>query len=249
MKLKVLTLNIWRYYEWEKRKEKVIEFLKEQDADIVFLQEVAYDERLKSKLNNQLDEINSQLNYPHMRYGKLMEMREWHGKPIDRDMHYGLGILSKFPIKHSEVVILPHVEKNKKFGFMHIVTEVVNDSRKKNIDIINVHFENTNEGSKEHLKQTLEWCRKREFKPIIAGDFNMKIIEDLRTLAEKDYWISYLIKEYKSFMPTEFSNDKKPVTLDYVICHKEKFKILDVECINNDISDHNPVIAKIEVGK
>jgi len=34
MKLKVLTINLWRYYEWGRRKEKVIKFLKERDADI-----------------------------------------------------------------------------------------------------------------------------------------------------------------------------------------------------------------------
>ena len=34
MKMKVLTANIWRYYEWEKRKEKLIDFLKKENADI-----------------------------------------------------------------------------------------------------------------------------------------------------------------------------------------------------------------------
>jgi len=49
MEFKILTLNVWRYYEWEKRKEKVIKFLKNQNAEIIFLQEAAHDERLINK--------------------------------------------------------------------------------------------------------------------------------------------------------------------------------------------------------
>lgn len=241
--MKILTTNIWRYYEWEKRKKKLIDFIKKENADVVFLQEVAYDERLKDKWDNQIEEINELVKYPSSTFGKLTKMEKWHGEPINWTMFYGFGILSKYPIKHSEVIILPPVEKNKKFGFMHIVIE----AQKEDIDLINVHFENTNKGSREHLKQTLEWCKERKIKPIIAGDFNMKIINDLKRIAETDYEISYLVKPYKSFMPTDFSHDKVPITLDYIIIHKEKFKFISVECINNNISDHNPVVAKIRI--
>ncbi len=243
MEIKILTMNIWKYYDWEVRKEEVINFLKDQNVDIIFLQEVAYDDRLKDKWSNQIEEINEQIKYPYSTFGKLMEMKEWHKKPIDWVMYYGLGILSKYKIKHSEVVILPPVKKDKKFGFMHVIIE----TSKGDINLINVHFENTNAGSKEHLKQTLNWCNERRIKSIIAGDFNMKVIEDLREIAKKDYQISYLIKPYKSFMPTEFSHDKVPITLDYIISYKEKFEMYGIECINNDISDHNPVIAKIKL--
>ena len=170
-------------------------------------------------------------------------MKKWHDKLIDWIMFYGFGNLSKYPIKYSEVIILPPVEKNKKFGFMCIVIE----TPKGELNLINVHFENTNEGSKEHLKQTLKWCKEKGINPTIAGDFNMKIIDNLKELAEEDYEISYLIKPYKSFMPTEFSHDKVPITLDYIIINKEKFKFIKVNCINKDISDHNPVIAEINI--
>ncbi len=225
------------------RKEKVINFLKEQNADIVFLQEVTYDERLKDKWANQIEELNIQIKYTNSTFGKLMEMEKWHDKPIDWVMYYGFGILSKYSIKHSEVIILPLVEKNKKFGFMHTVIE----SPEGDLDLINVHFENTDAGSKEHLKQTLDWCNKKGIKPIIAGDFNMKLIENLKELTAKNYQVSYLIKPYKSFMPTKFSHDKFPITLDYIISHKDKFEMSYVECVNNSISDHNPVIVKMKI--
>jgi endonuclease/exonuclease/phosphatase family metal-dependent hydrolase len=241
MKIKILTLNIWRYYEWEKRKEKLIRFLKKQDADVILLQEVACDERLKDKWKNQVEEINEKIQYPYLSFTNLMKIEKWHDKPIDFKLFYGFGFLSKYPIKKSEVIILPFVEKNKKFGFMHALIETPNEP----VDLINVHFENTDKGSKKHLKQTLNWCKRRKIKPIIAGDFNIKLISDLKDIAEKDYEISYLIKPYKSFLPTKFSNNKLPVTLDYILADKKRFKITKVECSNKKISDHKPVIADI----
>lgn len=243
MELKILTLNLWRYYEWEKRKAKLISFLKKQGADVIFLQEAAYDDRLKNKWSSQVNEINAEIKYVGEGFGKLTEMTKWHEKPIDWVMYYGFGIISKYPIISSEVVILPIIEKNKKFGFMHSVI----DTPKGKIDLINVHFENTNKGSNEHLKQTLNWCKKRGIKPIIAGDFNFKLVDELIALSEKEYYISYMIKEYKSFLPTDFSNDKVPITLDYILASKENFEMYEVDCIVNDVSDHKPVIAKIKV--
>jgi len=243
MLLKVLTINIWRYYDWEKRKAELIRFLKEQNADIVFLQEAAYDDRLKEKYNHQVDEINRELDYKWIAFEKEAEMTKWHKDPIDWKMYYGLGILSKYPIKNAEMHILPHVERDKDFGFFHL--KIGTD--KGDIDLINVHLENTDKGSEEHLKTLLKWCREGNILSIIAGDFNMIKTDTLIGLAGKDFYISYKIKKYFSFMPTEFSHNKKPVTLDYVIANKKRFKIEAIACLKTSASDHFPVVAEIRV--
>lgn len=243
MDLKVITLNIWRYYHWDERKKEAIKFLKEQDADIVFIQEAAYDERLKGRFANQIQEINQELKYKDFNFFETAKMTKWHEKPIDWIMSYGLGILSKYPIIHAEKINLPHIKKNKDFGFTHTIVEC----QGKKINLINVHFENTDEGSKEHLKFVIEWCKKRGICPIIAGDFNMLNTNNLMSIADKDYLISYKIKPYKSFMPTEFSAQKEPITLDYIIAQKDNFGIKEIECVQNDASDHNPVIAIINL--
>lgn len=240
MEITILTLNIWRYYEWGKRKEKIIDILRKHNPEIILLQEVAYDERLEDKWDNQVEELNSDLKFPHHQFQKVVKMDKWHRDPINWTMYYGFGILSIFPIKHTKMVMLPPYEKKKKFGFIHIILE----TEEGELDLINVHFENTDRGSREHLKKTLDWCKKKEIHPIIAGDFNMKETETLKELAN-DYDVSYSIKPYKSFIPTEHSHDKVPVTLDYIISHKEKFKMEDVECVSNDFSDHNPIKTRI----
>jgi len=245
-KLKILTLNIWRYFEWERRKALVIEFIQKQNPDIVFLQEAAYDERFKDKWKNQVDELNSELKYLDFKFSKLQDMTKWNGKPINWKMHYGLGILSKYPIKHSELIILPHVKTEKNFGFLHILLETPQED----IHLIDVHFENNNEGSREHIKYTLEWCRKKGITPIIAGDFNSIIIKNVLDSADEEYFISYKIKEYNSFPPTPFSYNKVPVTLDYILAHKKAFKMKKVKCFEDSkVSDHRPVIAELEVIK
>ncbi len=241
MEISVLTINIWRYFDWDKRKDKLLSFLKSQDSDIVFLQEAAYDDRLKKKYQNQVHEINQVLGYNDFVFAKEADMTKWHKEPIDWLMYYGLGILSKFKIKSSEMVILPHVIRDKDFGFLHAVLETPQGD----MDIINVHLENSDEGSKKHLVLLLDWCKKKNIQPIIAGDFNMKQTEILFSLTEKDFFISYKIKSYISFMPTEFSNNKEQITLDYIIAHKQKFDIKEVNCIQDSPSDHNPVSARI----
>jgi endonuclease/exonuclease/phosphatase family metal-dependent hydrolase len=240
MKLKIITINVWRYYEWEKRKQKLINFLKKENADVVLFQEVASSE--KSIWDNQIAEINEELNYPYFAFEKLVKMTKWHEEPIDYKMYYGFGILSKYKIKEKKLVKLKHVLKEKDFGFMHCVIEINN----KDFNFLNVHLENTDEGPRKQLKEILEFCKKKNIFPIIAGDFNMKNTETLKELAGKNYEISYFVKPYFSFMPTEFSNNKEPITLDYIIVDKNKFKIEEVKCIKDSPSDHRPIVATIE---
>lgn len=238
--MKIITINVWRYYEWKKRKRKLLNFLKKENADVVLFQEAASSEKLKWQ--NQIEEINEKLDYPFFAFEKLIKMTKWHEKPIDYKMYYGFGILSKYKIKKTELVKLNHVLKDKDFGFMYVTIEV----DKKDMDLLSVHFENTDEGSKQQLKETIKWCENKKIYPIISGDFNMKDTQTLKEIAGKDYEISYFIKKYFSFMPTEFSNNKEPITLDYVIVHKNKFKINDVKCIEDSPSDHRPLVANIQ---
>ncbi len=241
MKIKIITINVWRYYEWENRKQKLIDFLKKENADIILFQEAASSE--KSKWKDQIDEINEEAGYEFSAFEKLTRMTKWHEKPIDYEMYYGFGILSRYKIKKTELIKLKHVVKEKDFGFMHITINISG----KDLDLLSVHFENTDEGSKQQLKETLKWCNKRKVSPIIAGDFNMKETKTLKEIAGKDYDISYFIKPYFSFMPTDFSNDKEPITLDYIIAKKNKFNIGDVKCMEESPSDHRPIIAVIEI--
>jgi len=158
-------------------------------------------------------------------------------------MHYGLGVLTNYPIVKKEPVILPHVELDKDFGLLHMTIR----TPKGDVHATNVHLENTHSGSKEQLRYILNWCKVRKIKPIIAGDFNMLITDTMKELASEEYHIPYLIRPYKSFMPAAHTVTKVPITLDYIIAHKDKFEMGGVRCVKTKISDHYPVVAKLEI--
>jgi len=135
--MKILTLNIWRYFDWEKRKSNLIKFLKKENADIVFLQEAAFDDRLK--WDNQVQEINFELNYKSKAFCKLREMTFWNNVPIDWIMYYGQGFLTKYPIIKTQEVLLKPVLKEQGLGFLYVQVKTPEGK----LDLINVHFENT----------------------------------------------------------------------------------------------------------
>ena len=75
----------------------------------------------------------------------------------------------------------------------------------------------------------------------------MSFTDNMKELAAKDYHISYFIKPYLSFMPAAHTTTKVPITLDYIIAHKDVFEMKDVKCIKTKISDHYPVTAAIKL--
>jgi endonuclease/exonuclease/phosphatase family metal-dependent hydrolase len=245
MTIKIITLNLWRYYKWKNRKNKIINFIKKENPDIVFLQEVVYDEKYKKLYKNQIEELNKKLFFKAHIYSKITKLKKWHKIPLKRKMTIGLGILSKFPIKKIKTKKLKFYSKygdTKKHGIQHVIVS----SPLGKIDLINVHFSNNDESAKLHLEETINWCNKNSIKPIIAGDFNIKITKDLIEKTKKEYFISYLIKPYKSFLPTKFSHNNKPITLDYILAHKKKFIIEKIQCKRTNISDHKPIISIIK---
>ncbi|MCF8399451.1 MAG: hypothetical protein K9G58_14860 [Bacteroidales bacterium] len=243
MEIKLITLNIWKYYDWKNRKKNAVDFIKENSPEIILFQEACKDNRLKKIYKNQIDEINRELKYPYFSFVKLDKMKNWHKEPLKWKMSQGFGILSKYKLIKSKIKILESVKKTKKSGFAHFRIKI----KGKKIDVLNVHFENTDEGSKKQLIEALKWCNKKKIQPIIAGDFNIKDTKEIIEIAKENYYISYLIKQYKSFNPTKFSNNDKPITLDYILAHKSKFKIKKIECSDGKISDHFPIIANIEL--
>jgi len=246
MKLKILTLNVWRYYEWEGRKDQLIQFIKKENPDVICLQEVNDDLKFNEGLKNQAELIAKLSGYKYWTYGKTDKLLKWNSEVLDREVWMGDGIISKYPIiKETKHILKKYLEygDSKDLGFVHAKIDLGKDK----IDVLSVHYANNDKSSKLHLKETLEWCETEGLRPIIAGDFNMMITEDVKEVAGEDYYISYFIKPYKSFNPTNYSHNKVPVNLDYIITHKKKFIINKVSCEDVKISDHKPLIAEIEM--
>lgn len=149
--MKILSWNIWVDCDFEKLKE----FLKSADADVIGLQEVKDDDQDR----NVIGYLQS-LGYEYV-FAKTEQ--EWGGKVY----RHGPAIFSKFPIVHSETSLLD--EENEKavaIADINVNGEIVH--------FFSTHLVHTHQkSSAEQEEQTKKLIEKlpRE-KAVLMGDFN-----------------------------------------------------------------------------
>ncbi|MDB5166523.1 MAG: Endonuclease/exonuclease/phosphatase [Candidatus Saccharibacteria bacterium] len=107
MEIKVVCLNLW---EGGNLFKGILQFLKEQDADILLLQEVyaGIDPSFPDNYRS-MDVLQRELNYPHSDFAAAMLDRMPEGK-----VEGGNAVLSKFPILARDVVFFnePYGERD-----------------------------------------------------------------------------------------------------------------------------------------
>lgn len=244
--IKLLSLNLCNYHNFEERKSRIINFIKDLEPDIVALQEVRDDLKYNAIGDNQAKQINRGLNYPYMAFIETMNVNKVKSIPNEPACTEGLAVLSKLPIlETTKKNLKKHPSDKFTRAIMHI--RVMSN---KAINILNIHFSPGIQFAKLHLKEALEFSRSLGINPIILGDFNIPDPRIIKGLAP-DYSISTDVKGYLSYCPKEnIKKDKvynpKPCTLDYILIPKNhKFKYFD--CMDEDLSDHNALFAEIIV--
>ncbi len=147
-------------------KEGIVGELKEIDADIVGIQEID-SFTTRSGAYDQMEYLAKECGYPYFSFDKLIDYQGG---------AYGMGILSRYPIKESTVVLYnaqePADSHVRKYG-RHVL-----DVNGKDVVFYNTHLciRDDNDGvSKAQLKQALEAMNKDQY-AIMTGDFNMKAI-------------------------------------------------------------------------
>jgi len=242
--IELLSLNLCNYHNFDKRKPRIINFIKELEPDIVVLQEVRDDSRYNAKGDNQAEQINRHLNYPHITFAETMDINLVKGTPDEQERTEGLAVLSKMPILETKK---RNLRKHPDDKFTRAIMHVRLMSNKP-IDILNVHFSPGIQFAKLHLKETIELSKAWGIKPIIVGDFNIPNPEIIRELAP-NYTISADVKKYLSYIPRENAKKDKvynteACTLDYILIPKNyEFEYFD--CVDKDLSDHSVLIAGI----
>ena len=237
MKLKITTLNIWRYYgDWKQRKMKIVDFLKKEQPDIVFLQEVFDDTRHNEPGNHQALQLNRDLAFQHCIFDVVEQLRTENNQPVTVPVFDGLACLTNFPVVSSQLIRLRQQPDDHHFRALQRV-EVNVFGRK--ILFYHPHFSNRDDWGKTHLRETLEFAENEKSTPIIVGDLNIRIVSDIQELAGKAYDLSYNVKPYLSY-PT------KNETLDYVLIPKGRLCFVEVRCENEGLSDHRPLTVVME---
>lgn len=230
--IKVLTLNLWRYYDFEKRLGNIINIIKEKLPDIVLFQEVQIDRR-QSPLS-QVEIIKKLLpNYPYSIHSTIYPKFSQGGEVLTQPVQHGMAVLSRFPITNSLEYFTPRSEGEEEPRSV-LLFDIKKNS--KIFKLVNIHFANNEDWAKKQMEDLIKFIDSRGEKRIMAGDFNMYDLPKYTKLIE-GYKLSYIHKEYISFPKDDWC-------LDYVAI-PDTMSFSSVEMIEEYLSDHKGLLTTI----
>ncbi len=230
--LKVLCYNL-RFGELASL-EELAAFIKEQQPDVVALQEVdCYTNRERAPLQNGKDFI-TELGY---RTGMLSA----YGKTIPyAGGYYGIGILSRFPLASVERIYLPKTEHGKEQRAMLVSHVEYEEGKYFTFACTHLDYTNTEERQVQVAKLN-EVLQKEPYPVIVCGDFNARpdskeIVEgmaDWKRLCNLD-----------STVPAKEPRHK----IDYIFAYpQEKWEGIENTTWKVQLSDHLPIGAVVEL--
>jgi len=241
MDVSIISWNIWK----GKHTDKVIAFLKEQNADIVCLQEIMQQE-IEGMTYNTATTIAQALGYQNIYFKSFTTDR--HTPVFD----LGDAILTRFPIVSSSVHALSSMEEYKG----NSVTEPRNaieatlDLHGTELTILNTHL-GYSEGFTESTIRTQQTEKLLKLiqnpKTILAGDFNSlpksSVIKSVSELMNNT--------DIEMTKPTYFDlkdSQNTPQRIDYVFLSRD-IKTRSFEIIESSASDHFPLKVVVSVGE
>lgn len=149
---------------YSKDKEGIVQELKEIDADIVGIQEIdSFTNR--SGQYDQMEYLAKEAGYPYWSFDKLID---------HSGGEYGMGLLSRYPIKSSEVVeyeVQGSADSHVRKYARHVLK-----IKKKEVVVYNTHLairDGDDEVSLPQLTEVLARMDKDRY-ALLTGDFNMK---------------------------------------------------------------------------
>ena len=221
--------------------EKQAEIIKKYDPNIVCLQEVD----LFTNRVNQIDELKIFKDITNLKYSS-------YGSNITfKDGWYGNAILSEFPIRSTENYMSSICSKETK-GVLHSKIRI--GSRM--IDIFNTHFPVIPE---ERLKFSEEiiYLMDRIETPenaVLIGDFNLGIVplagnHKYKIVPSENYpEYENLLKCFNKIDFDELTYEVgNPIGSIDKVMYSGNLKLISIEKLNEEISDHYPIMVKFEI--
>ncbi|MFY9228192.1 MAG: endonuclease/exonuclease/phosphatase family protein [Candidatus Microsaccharimonas sp.] len=229
--MKLTTLNLQGFDNWETREPAITEYLRRVDSDVVLFQEVVYLPIIA--LYNQVQILNQTLNYPHV-HSSVTRLQPSEHHETYRE---GLAALSKHPVIETDTIVLKKAPGDEHDRIVQLLDVSMGESVLK---IVNVHFSLTDtiDYATAHLQETLGILAARGEERIIAGDFNINHLEDLSDIWKEGYRSS-TDKNYVSFP----AMNKR---VDYVLIPKSN-SFLDISTSTDELSDHRAVTVDIQI--
>lgn len=255
MKIKAVQVNIWK----GKFLDELVSFLKKEDPDIIFMQEVTTGALnfYSDQTADLFEELKSKLGISGV-YDCVMKFKQY------PDDCFGNAIFSKYPILRSNVLVLKQSEPldydEKSKGDFAVdrpyvprnLMDAVLDIEGIEVHAICVHGAWTapptdsdeTVGQAEKIAAYVKSLGDAPF--VMGGDFNMppgtKVIDIISGVAGNlmlDLGIAQTLNPRIHFLKD------KGFLVDYIFCSKH-LKADSVEVPQVDVSDHLPVVAKLD---
>jgi len=244
--LSLMSYNVRMFnaYEWSDRKdipEKITDFIREQNPNILCVQEHYIGTAELSKV------------YPY-EYVKLK----------DKNAEFGSAIFSKYPIINQASLDFPqHGNNNAIYADVLI-------NKTDTVRIFNVHFQSLNikpgiddlqkEDSKkllgrigygfslqqEQAELLVTAIEQSPYKTVVLGDFNNTSFSYIYNLVKQDGRFNDAFLEAGSGFGKSFKLDYFPLRIDFLLV-ENNMKINEFRKFDVDYSDHYPILTKIEL--
>jgi len=229
-----LTLMTFNIYHGETMKgdfdlNYIAHIIDEKHPDFVALQEVDF--KTKRALNKDLaTELGIRTGLAPL-FGQAM--------PFNGGA-YGVGLLSKWPIEHSQVIQLPGTTKSEPRVALEISVGLPSGNR---LFFVSTHLDHSDA---EVRRQQMQFLAKRydtkEIPVIMAGDFNeIPCGENMKTVLENFQMCDEQSQQatYPSNQPTD--------KIDYILLSKgPAWEVLSTEVVSDSIaSDHQALTSKV----
>lgn len=220
--MKLTTLNLAGFTDWQQREPRIVEYLKRESPDIIFFQEVVYLPEISPFNPAQL--LNNSLGYlfEHHAVTRLQVGTDY---PTYRE---GLSVISKNPVVKTDTLILKKAPADEHNRIVQLFDVFVDGQT---IKLANIHFSITDvtDFATAHLQETLALLELRGEQRIIAGDFNLSSLDDSKHLWEKDY-----VASDQTDYITYLDMNKR---VDYVLIPK-KYSFQTITISDDSLSDH-----------
>lgn len=228
--MKLTTLNIQGFDNWNERKKYILDYLQRQNADIIFFQEVVYLPEVSPFTPVEI--LNKTLNYPYQ-HNAISRLQVGVEYPVYRE---GLAVLSKFPIIKSDIVALKKEERDEHHRVLQMFDAQIDNTIFK---FANIHFSITDffDLATPQLKETLEILKSRDEARIIMGDFNITFLEDTAELWQEDYIASTHIP----YITYPLMNKR----VEYALIPKN-YTFRSVSTSDDSLSDHRALTVEID---
>ena len=233
---KIMTLNLWRYYEWDDRIGAIISLINHEQPDCIAFQEVLTNHAFSDFPASDL--IADKCGYKFRAFAPTLARHKTRDKEGNHTQlaSEGQAYISRVPIIKSESYFLTYHPEYPEEKTVFFCTLEIDGQQ---VEVCNVHFANSDVAYMQ-LDQLLELIDKRHAQPIILGDFNIYKLASYKDKNKllKNYVLSSELKDYVSYLPDEDS-------LDYIAVPRSRFSLSDVECPSEHVSDHRAVIATV----